>query len=282
MKAVPHDNLPTLVSGPYERPACRIGDLLEDALHGLVVVTGFHPSPMSWPCRAGVAGKQAVIFTAELVRALRNESNLAIAHWWGVSSQSVSIWRSKFDVGKYNEGTRKLLSAVPPANLVKAHEAIRAKEAAKLQSQSILPVTPPALTNPPRFKLDPSAILEALMLPVATTARAPELIGAPYFAPACELGDWIEDVTAGLVQVNGFSDAPFRWPYRKTRGQSSIVVDAELSRAIRLESKLAIEFWWGLSTQTARVLRRKLSVPRYTAGTVELTKAIDGCPAGKR
>jgi hypothetical protein len=45
-----------------------------------------------------------------LVRALRRESALAIQHWWGVGTTTISHWRRALGVEAYNEGTTRLWS----------------------------------------------------------------------------------------------------------------------------------------------------------------------------
>jgi hypothetical protein len=39
-----------------------------------------------------------------LVEAVRRESGVAVAHWWGVSSDVVRKWRRALGVGVVNEG----------------------------------------------------------------------------------------------------------------------------------------------------------------------------------
>ncbi len=44
----------------------------------------------------------------DLARAVRRESAQAVAHWWGITPQTVTKWRQALDVGPTNEGMRRL------------------------------------------------------------------------------------------------------------------------------------------------------------------------------
>jgi hypothetical protein len=44
------------------------------------------------------------------VEAVRRESNIAVAHWWGVTGQTVTLWRKALDVAPTTEGTSGLRS----------------------------------------------------------------------------------------------------------------------------------------------------------------------------
>lgn len=102
------------------------------------------------------------------------------------------------------------------------------------------------------------------------TLSPPELMGGPYKTPACREGGWVMDEVHGLVQVNGFSEGRLSWPTRKRPlgGPRALALTEELVRAIRLESAVAVSYWWGISTNTVRKFRRLLHVPRNTPGTI--------------
>jgi hypothetical protein len=51
-----------------------------------------------------------------------------------------------------------------------------------------------------------------------------------------------------------------------------LLVEEELARAIRVESSLAIQFWWGVSQHLVWVWRKALGVPRYTEGSLRLQR----------
>ncbi len=57
--------------------------------------------------RHGATAAGLVVFGG-LARAVRKESNLAVAHWWGVTPQTVTVWRKSLGVQPANDGTRRL------------------------------------------------------------------------------------------------------------------------------------------------------------------------------
>jgi hypothetical protein len=44
----------------------------------------------------------------DLVKAVRRESATAICYWWGVTPQTVSVWRKALEVGRATEGSSRL------------------------------------------------------------------------------------------------------------------------------------------------------------------------------
>jgi hypothetical protein len=118
-----------LLFGPYRVPSLRRGDrticLYRDAP---VVITSWSDGPISWPrCRAldGPGGGSGLLVDDELARAVRNESAIAVMHWWAVSPQAVRAWRKALGVTRTdNPGSRRLIqaSAQRGADAVKARE----------------------------------------------------------------------------------------------------------------------------------------------------------------
>lgn len=97
---------------------------------------------------------------------------------------------------------------------------------------------------------------------------APPLLHGPYRATQCKAGDWIDDELLGLVQVFGWTEGrPIAWPRLKQKGPPSPVLTAELARAVRTESELAVAHWWGVSVALVQRWRRELGVGRCTEGT---------------
>jgi hypothetical protein len=63
-------------------------------------------------------------------------------------------------------------------------------------------------------------------------------------------------------------------------------VDEELARAIRLESSLALQYWWGVNAETVWRWRQALGVPRFNEGSTRVRKELNAKTAaslrGKR
>src|SRR5690349_4120338 len=91
--------------GPYKTPRYKLGKVVIDDLRGEVVIVGTTGAKIPWPMGKRGRAKTLVLF-ADLAKAIRRESNQAVAHWWGVTPQTVTIWRKALGVGRANEGTR--------------------------------------------------------------------------------------------------------------------------------------------------------------------------------
>lgn len=65
-------------------------------------VTGWGDGPIRWPRvqQVGVRGRPGLLVNATLERAVRTESGVALAHWFGLSPKPVSWWRRAFGVDK--------------------------------------------------------------------------------------------------------------------------------------------------------------------------------------
>src|SRR5262249_30568989 len=125
-----------LLSGPYHPPALRKGDITFCLFRDTdVVITSWTDARISWPrCRAlDCPGCGSGLLVDEaLARAVRNESALAIMHWWGVTHGSVTRWRRALGVKRLDtpgtvrlwreiakETGRKLKGVKLPPRLVK-------------------------------------------------------------------------------------------------------------------------------------------------------------------
>lgn len=104
----------------------------------------------------------------------------------------------------------------------------------------------------------------------------PQLLGAPYTPPACRFGDWLDDEVDGRIEVGGWTSAPIAWPRRKKTGRHSLILTAELARAVRTESVLAIRHYWGVGATTVWAWRQALRVDT-TAGSQRIARR--GVPA---
>ena len=128
-----------LLFGPYEPPKVQIGDQLIDELRGPVVVGTWSKGPIPWPC-IRTAGRSAFVLCGDLVKAVKNESSLAIQHWWGVSPSTVHRWRKSMGIDQYNEGTLRLHRDWKP-------EKISAKDAARGQRKGASPESRAKMTR---------------------------------------------------------------------------------------------------------------------------------------
>ena len=118
-----------------------------------------------------------------------------------------------------------------------------------------------------------------------------QLFHGPYHAPALRRGDWATCLFRdGDVIVTGWSDARIPWPRCRRPGShgggSGLLVDEELARAIRLESSLAIQYWWGVDVTVVWRWRKALGVGRLNEGSArlrnELNKELGAGLKGKR
>lgn len=100
-----------LYHGPYKAPKCRVGDWLDCEYRGREVkVRGMSDAPIPWPSTRRT-GRLSLIVCGDLVRAVRLESERAVAYHWGVCCETVWKWRKALDVPAWNEGSRRLHAA---------------------------------------------------------------------------------------------------------------------------------------------------------------------------
>src|SRR3954454_24397457 len=92
----------------------ELGEELRCEMRGAVTVVAISDSPVAWPMTRWRRGPLSPILCGDLVKAVRQESNLAVRHHWGVTPQTVSKWRKALGVGQSNAGTRRLRQAWCP------------------------------------------------------------------------------------------------------------------------------------------------------------------------
>ncbi len=100
-----------LLYGPYAPPKCKIGDSLLCEHRGREVkVRCLTDAPIHLvPARPRIGGTRASpILCGDLIRAVERESEIAVAHHWGVGPSLVSLWRRALEVSPANQGTRRL------------------------------------------------------------------------------------------------------------------------------------------------------------------------------
>jgi hypothetical protein len=95
-----------LLFGPHRTPRCRVGRRVRCLARGTVTVHALTDAPIPWP--VGKRGRAlSLVLCGDLARAVRRESVLAVAHWWGVNRQAVWKWRKALGVTR-TEGTARL------------------------------------------------------------------------------------------------------------------------------------------------------------------------------
>lgn len=119
-----------LIGAPYAAPAVKPGDWIEDEQLGLVEVGGHTAAPIPWPHRRK-SGKPSLILCGDLVRAVRTESEIAIAHWWGAGLTTIWAWRKALGIGRVNDGTARLYRDYKPEKLTDDRAARGRSRAAK-------------------------------------------------------------------------------------------------------------------------------------------------------
>jgi hypothetical protein len=95
--------------GTYKTPSFRYGRVVRCEVRGEVEVVGLHDAPIPWPVGKKGRAKSLIVFK-DLARAVRRESEIAVAYHWGVTGQTVGKWRQALGVERVTEGTSKRLS----------------------------------------------------------------------------------------------------------------------------------------------------------------------------
>jgi hypothetical protein len=100
--------------GRYRTPRLRVGSVLAcDARECDVIVTGYSGSRIPWPVGHGRGGgRPGLVVFGGLARAVRRESNQAVAHWFGVGPATVARWREALGAEAMNAGSARLRAAV--------------------------------------------------------------------------------------------------------------------------------------------------------------------------
>ena len=84
-------------AGPYHAPAVNVGAALHDEWRGDVTVDGFTKASIPWPgvkYRHGRSSAQFLpILCGDLVRAVCEEDELTVSHYWGVTRYIVEQWK---------------------------------------------------------------------------------------------------------------------------------------------------------------------------------------------
>jgi hypothetical protein len=88
-------------------PRCKPGQKLFCEIRGWVPVKRISPGRIPWP-QTLVPMIRAFIICGDLVKAVRQESAAAVCYWWGVTPQTVTVWRKALGIGPVTEGTSRV------------------------------------------------------------------------------------------------------------------------------------------------------------------------------
>jgi hypothetical protein len=140
--------------GKDRAPRVRAGRFVRCLIRGKVEVVGFTHGPIPWPL--GKANRRpSVILYADLVKAVRRESELASAHWWSVGHERVWMWRRALGVGATTVGTSRLRSDYTKEPWAVEAWASRQGEAAEAQRR-------PSIAEAKRGKPRPRHVIDAM------------------------------------------------------------------------------------------------------------------------
>jgi hypothetical protein len=105
-----------------------------------------------------------------------------------------------------------------------------------------------------------------------------DLLFGPYTPPALRRGDRATCLFRDAdVIITGWSDGRIPWPRCRRLdthgGGSGLLVDNDLARAVRTESSLAIQYWFGVKVSVVWRWRKALGVSRWdTMGSRRLLR----------
>jgi hypothetical protein len=103
------------------------------------------------------------------------------------------------------------------------------------------------------------------------------LLHGPYKAPNLNPGDRAICLFRDAeVVITDWSEGRIPWPLCRRLGRNGgngLLVDEELARAVRSESRMAIRYWWGVSADAVYNWRVALGVGKYNEGTLQLVRA---------
>jgi hypothetical protein len=116
------------------------------------------------------------------------------------------------------------------------------------------------------------------------------LLHGPYEPPTLRRGDRATCLYRdGDVVITGWSAGRIAWPRCRrldsNAGGSDLLVNEELARAVRLESSLALQYWFGVGADVVWRWRKALGVTQWgTEGSRRLLQQISraGAEAVKR
>src|SRR5690348_12679786 len=106
------------------------------------------------------------------------------------------------------------------------------------------------------------------------------LLGS-YRTPRFRYGRQVFCELRGWVTVVGLREAPIPWPVGKRGRAETLILYADLERAVRREAAVAVAHWWGVSIWLVWRWRKALGV-EATEGTNQLQRAYGHEPWAER
>ncbi len=105
-----------------------------------------------------------------------------------------------------------------------------------------------------------------------------KLLHGPYRSPRVRRGDVMFCEIRGSVRVTSFTNGPIPWPRalilgHGRRGKPAMVICGDLLQAIRTESNLAVQYWWGVKECCVTRWRKTLGVAEFNEGSKRLCVA---------
>jgi hypothetical protein len=79
--------------GTYQTPRFRYGRKVFCEVRCEVTICGLSDAPIPWPIGKRGRSRNSLIVFKDLEKAIRRESNQAVAHWWGIRLSSTKGWR---------------------------------------------------------------------------------------------------------------------------------------------------------------------------------------------
>jgi len=101
------DDSKTKLLGAYAPPVVGPDRCLTCERLGMIEIDGFSNALIPWPV-VKRGGTPSLVLCGDLIEAVRRESVCAVVHWWGVSANTVRIWRRALGVPRMTEGTTNL------------------------------------------------------------------------------------------------------------------------------------------------------------------------------
>ena len=140
--------------GPYRTPSFRYSAKVQDEVRGEVSIVGLTDAPIPWPVGKTTRAKSLVVYK-NLAKAVKRESAQAVAHWWGVTGQTISKWRRLLGVTGMTEGELRLRQTYGQSDWFK-----RAQRKAWTKARD--PIRRAKIAESRRGKPRPPHVIEAL------------------------------------------------------------------------------------------------------------------------